>query len=269
FTLAYWNLSGGSVEASSVDLDHLGAADLVVLANGRERTALDAAVIAALAPAGDAGELPEDGARPVRYARVLASGVITRDPILAVGEAKLDLPASAWTKERLGTFQNGVAFVTLDTTERLGRDVTFWIVDLPSDPMLHRPRAIAAMLQAAERFAGTVRVPDQLGRWLQTERAATGFPEPDAIIGDFNTPRGSASLAPFRGGFAESHDQAGRGLGHTFIGRYPLWAIDLAFVSRSNRIVSSRVTMPGAGSHRALIVGLDVAEQLSGADASR
>ena len=72
------------------------------------------------------------------------------------------------------------------------------------------------------------------------------------IVGDFNTPRGSASLRALVGERREVFAARGWGPGGTWPRRMPLWGIDLGFVGRDVDVEGARVLDPGAGGHRAL-----------------
>ena len=267
-TVGYWNM------AWSVGDERAGgpgfAADVLIAANprpGEGRRDLLAALLERQRAAGlreptgtddsDDTDDPDQAGNPptaVHVASVLGgSAVVTRDPILRTGRAMLDGRSGSWAESRNGSYQNGIAFVTLDTTARLGRETTIWIVDAPSDPLAPRTEIMAALAEAARGWTGPVRAPDHIGRWRSTDPDTPGFPEPDLIVGDFNATRGSRSIGKLVGDRAESHAVAGVGPDRTFYSSLPLWAIDLAHASDGWRWVGSD-TLEAGGPHRAIIV---------------
>jgi endonuclease/exonuclease/phosphatase family metal-dependent hydrolase len=86
--------------------------------------------------------------------------------------------------------------------------------------------------------------------------AEGGFPPPDLIVGDFNIPRGSASLRNLTADFVNAYSQGGFGPSGTWPRRWPLVHIDQAFVGSSLRAARYRVIDPGAGGHRMQIIDL-------------
>lgn len=141
------------------------------------------------------------------------------------------------------------------------------VIDLPSDLSLARWEVTAKARRSMDEFDGPVHVADSLGRWstlargpdVPREQAVQGFPEPDVVIGDFNIPRGAASLEAVTHGFENAFTQAGRGYGASW-SRYsvffPLFHIDQAFVGPSWRAYSYRLIDPGSGSHLVQVVDL-------------
>ena len=99
---------------------------------------------------------------------------------------------------------NGIIALTLDTNADAASDLTIWIVDLPSDPTIHRNNIMTRAKAAA------------------TE---ANLPTPDIILGDFNAPAHSRSLRTLTDDLAHQHTAA------TWPQPTPLWAIDLAFTN--------------------------------------
>ena len=129
--------------------------------------------------------------------------------------------------------------VHLDATAALGREVVLWGVDLPSQPRAWRMQTSGA---AAERLD------------LLLNAAADAphkFDAPDIILGDCNTPRGSASLRLISRGFPHAFDQAGRGPVASWPRRRALFHIDHIFVGPGLRAVSYRTLDLGISEHRA------------------
>lgn len=139
-----------------------------------------------------------------------------------------------------------VMFAELDATASLGRHVVIYAMDLPSDVRLSR---YANALKAAARLADL--------------RAAgpAPFPGPDVIVGDFNTPRGSASLAVLTPGMTHAYEQAGRGYaatwprehrgseGQRLPNRFPIFHLDHVFVSSAFRAIRYELLDPKIGEH--------------------
>ncbi|MDX2118796.1 MAG: hypothetical protein SFY96_11485 [Planctomycetota bacterium] len=211
--------------------------------------------------------------------------VATRWPLVRWGATDLRLPQSEEAK-KLGqdrffrTDPGRAAFLELDVSEcdalrSLGRPLVVWIIDLPSDISLHRPRVTR---NAADAIAtlGAAPMEYREGQWFATGNRVP-FPAPDVIVGDFNIPRGSSSLANLAGGARDAYDIAGSGYAATFpsgrdevlgvlardparaswfkqalaalLGR-PWWKLDHAFVSSPCEVTGYRVLDPGSGTHR-------------------
>lgn len=129
--------------------------------------------------------------------------------------------------------------VTLDTTAKLGRPFTLYFVDYPSSPLISRAAVAAAVRQRMNQMM-TPTIPGE-----------KPVPPPDLIIGDFNTPRGSASLRTIMPGYSPATDAAGLGLLGTFPRSTPLLHIDNALVSPDWRATDYTTIDPGIGEHRA------------------
>jgi len=135
-----------------------------------------------------------------------------------------------------------------------------WAIDLPSDPELARYPLAKSAGESIAAWQGAVRYVD--GEEHHFERADTpGFPPPDIIVGDFNIPRGSASLDAFLDaagaeGMHNAFDLAGVGWRRTWPRERPVWAIDQCFVSDRLQARSLATPDPGFGGHRVLVVDL-------------
>lgn len=156
---------------------------------------------------------------------------------------------------RLDTGMLFAALVRLPT----GEQRLLWVVDLPSDLSLSRERVLAQTAAMVARFrTGGLKVhaSDPSGRPVTDDLLAALKGEPDLLIGDFNTPRGSRSLRHMTEGMRDTFVEAGRGWSATFPRSRPLWAIDQAYVGPGLRALDSRVVDLGLGSHRAIVVTL-------------
>jgi hypothetical protein len=159
---------------------------------------------------------------PVLTVTVWPFMVLTRLPVL---EAR-SLVANEGTH---------IALFRLDTTAELGRPITVYAVDLPSDPT--RPRNEIA--RAARRMLdGTAALP------------------PDIVVGDFNMTRGSASVKRLFPGLAHAYDEAGRGYGATFRRGFPLYHLDHTLLADTLTATDYALVDPGIGRHLAQRVEL-------------
>ncbi|MFM7260495.1 MAG: endonuclease/exonuclease/phosphatase family protein [bacterium] len=114
-------------------------------------------------------------------------------------------------------------------------------VDLPSRttlPRYHALRSLRADLHAA--------------------REERGLSEPDLLCGDFNVPRGSASLDLLAPDAREAFDSAGVGWGASYPRPWSFLGIDLTLVRAPWRPVRSEIIDFGCGRHRGQIVDLVV-----------
>ncbi len=115
--------------------------------------------------------------------------------------------------------------------------IVLWHVDLPSDP-----------LRSKWQLAGTV-----------ARRIAELTPgTPLAIVGDFNIPRGSASLRRAFGPFESAFDQVAWGLDPTWPRRSPVLQIDQALLPPPGRALGWCTFDPGVSDHRAIVVDVSL-----------
>ncbi|KAA0213911.1 MAG: hypothetical protein DYG94_03485 [Leptolyngbya sp. PLA3] len=133
--------------------------------------------------------------------------------------------------------------------------LTVWVVDLPSAPALWRMETMRLARSAVASWNGPTFAPSPEGRWIAQPEAGV-FPNADLIVGDFNTPRGSASLEELVGSRTNVGTVAGRGFGYTWPRRRSILAIDHCFADESLKPVSARTLDPGMGRHRLLLVDL-------------
>lgn len=131
-------------------------------------------------------------------------------------------------------------YVVLDTSGRAGGPgtLTIWSIDLPSDRSLWRD-------ELGRKIADAIEEVRSRGWELETP------PAPDMIIGDFNIPRGSASLRHFTQGLTNAHTEAGLGPSPTYPRQTPVLHIDQAFVGGGWRATKYDIVDPGIGRHRA------------------
>lgn len=221
-TLVVWNLANEVLEGPMIEsLPH--DADLMILSN----------------PGGvSLGGVLTWTQRVQPIGAIATHQVLGRWPILDSAIVSLDLHGVRWKMNprrhgRLAIDDGRLAFVTLDARAELGRTLTIWIVDLPSDPKLSRWHVLA-----------------------RTADRASDFPPADLIVGDFNTPRGSRSIRQLTRSMTDAHAAAGLGPDATWPRDRPLWAIDQVYAAPWLDVVRFEVVDPGVGSHRLVVTSL-------------
>jgi len=152
--------------------------------------------------------------------------VITRLPILEARE----LVANKDTR---------IAVFRLDAKSELGRPITVYAVDLPSDPKRNR----SEIARAARRMLESV-----------------AAPPPDIVVGDFNMTRGSASVRTLFPGLTHAFDLAGRGYGATFRRGFPLYHLDHTLLADTVQATDYALVDLGIGRHLAQRVELAPAQ---------
>lgn len=134
-----------------------------------------------------------------------------------------------------------------------------WVLDLPSDLSLARYEITEQAARVLREFKGPALRPGSPRRWVEDESPSLrGFPEPDLIIGDFNIPRGSASLDAITHGKPNAFDQCGFGPTASWPCKWPrtrrtIWPVlhlDQMFVGGAVRATSYTLINPGSGAHR-------------------
>ena len=191
-------------------------------------------------------------------ARVGRLAVLTRLPVIDSGGASLRVPPP-WDHDALDApipernrttpatrpsagpdwYDEGqILFVVFDATDTLGRQITLWVIDLPSDRRLARDR----LTRYVARRLDQLRAGD--------DPLSVTLPDPDLIVGDFNIPRGSASLRRITRGFRHAHDLAGPGYHATWPRAFPLYHIDHMFLAPWLTATDYDVLDPGVSHHR-------------------
>jgi hypothetical protein len=242
-----WNTSFGGNPPWPTHVDQVNAspgADIILLSNpgGGNK-------------AGDFSPALGPDSHTVRIDRFL---VATRFPILRTGFLSLELPSPApdatanpsdtieESPDSLFSFipksymrnhdPGSAAFAVLDTTPRLGRPITIWLLDLPSNPRFSR----LSLAKLTRRNIAAAGVPDP----------TRAFPAPDIIAGDLNIPAHSASLRLLAPGMTDSAAQAGIGYIATWPRRRPVYQLDHVMLSHWLRADRYRVIDPGMAEHR-------------------
>jgi hypothetical protein len=172
-----------------------------------------------------------------------------------LGIAGLPPETASEVPHRKGWTDPGRAmFIEFDTTATLGRTTVVWIVDLPSEPKLSRWKMMRKVAESIGAWEGPVTVVD--GVSTHSEPAAQkGFPRPDLVLGDFNTPRGSASLSHLVPGMKNAFDEVGAGYSATwprfgFRTPIPLLQLDQMFLGAGVTMGRYEVVDPGFGFHQ-------------------
>jgi endonuclease/exonuclease/phosphatase family metal-dependent hydrolase len=199
-------------------------------------------------------------------ARTARFTIISRYPILRWADTDLNVSGSrprvaVWKGGgNIGTDTGEGMFVELDTTRMLGRTSLVWVLDLPSDPRIERMQMMYQVAAQLSEFSGRVlaRRPD--GGDAEEPQGKRGFPAPDLIVGDCNTPRRSASFDHLAKGMAIAFDQAGRGFAATWPRGLPLLPIDQAFVGARLRAAEYHILDMGTAEHRAEVIELVAAK---------
>lgn len=186
---------------------------------------------------------PEEAASRIRGRGAII--IASRFSSTASGATTLGLQGLVAGETEGRTDPGQAAFATLDLG---GAGLTIWAIDLPSDPDLSRS---AVARQAAEAIPSAARreyALSERGDHYEMQEA-TGFPSADVILGDFNTTRGAASLAPLTQPLRDAHAAAGLGPDATWPRPRPLLGLDQAFVGRGFGVWRYEVIDGGAGSH--------------------
>ncbi len=130
-----------------------------------------------------------------------------------------------------------VVLLRIDTTSELGKAITIYAVDLPSDPKLSR-------MQTAAR--------------LRVMLSNADAPAPDMVLGDFNMTRRGAALKTAFPDLVHAYDQAGTGYGATYPRKFPLFHIDHILLAETIQAQSYKLINPHAGRHRMQIAEIRV-----------
>jgi len=209
-------------------------------------------------------ELRQSIAEKTYTARLGSLAVVSRYPIRRHGWQPLTITPARWRPPFwppvLSAAGGEAMFVEIEAPwKRAGGEpdsVIIWYVDLPSDPWLPRREMIAQAAASIGQFRGPVLI--RRGDGLdEPGEMMTGFPTPDVIMGDMNTPRGSSALELFSPGVRHAYEQAGRGPSGTYPRLWGLMHIDHALMGRRARAARYDTMDLGQGRHRAQLVDLE------------
>ena len=268
----HWNHGG-----KSIDPEEWGArireldTDIVLFANpewGEERQALlDQFTYYA----------PDERVRWVNYSyrvnanpahfRVEGHTVIaSRFPMTRTGKVQFGDYQRNQVMNQSGSGSGWVMFAEFDLDPEQSNDkpLVVWFVDLPSDPAAWKMDEMRDARTAIDNWKGNGW---NMGRhvWEQYQSENASFPNPDLVIGDFNTPRGSASLDLIAPGYTDAFTQAGFGRARSFHIKTgtgfqrvldPLidLHIDLALLAPHHRVRGYTLLDPGELNHSPQVV---------------
>jgi hypothetical protein len=133
-----------------------------------------------------------------------------------------------------------------------------WFVDLPSNPTAWKMESMREVRREIDAWKCTGWA---MGRhvWEQRTFENESFPTPDLIIGDFNTPRGSASIDQIAPGYADAFKAAGYGRGRSFVIKDGSWSENLMFRVLDMHI-DLAMTRPGIRVERYELIGEPIAD---------
>lgn len=139
------------------------------------------------------------------------------------------------------------------------KPIVVWVVDLPSPVQISRSLAVARTLEAIDAWRGIAYTIDE--NHLRSSESGARFPLPDVVLGDFNTPRWSRSLAPMTEQMSLREVSASVGIGPsaTFPSPWSLWPIDLFYVSDGWHPVSHSTRVLEGLRHRAVTMSISPA----------
>jgi hypothetical protein len=189
---------------------------------------------------------------------ILRTATVWLEPIVDLETAQRKTGQHAW-----------VMFIELDLREKYPdgpASMVVWLVDLPSEPTLWRMTSMRAANRAINGWSGMYRVSNGTGGW-DAINSDEPFPEPDLVIGDFNTLRGSATLKELAPSMKDAFAQAGHGRANTWTPRIrnkylrqPMklaeWHIDLSLIGHRWRAVDYRLVRRPVGTHDMQVVDL-------------
>jgi hypothetical protein len=76
--------------------------------------------------------------------------------------------------------------------EALGKNLVVWIIDMPSDPRLHREQIARIAGERIRAWNGSPMERGPVGQFIASKQKMNGFPDADVIFGDFNIRAGPA-----------------------------------------------------------------------------
>ncbi len=208
--VAHWNIAGAVVdEDAAIGLLNSLDVDVVLLSNARWD--------------GQQGVLLEgldvgggDGGRVVKLGRAI---VVSRLDVSAASLVYVRGDADDGEGMRETGDLGWVCRVKIDGVDRHG--LVVWLVDLPSEPTVHRGVMMDRVVEAVVNDRGQVREFGEDGV-MRFEANDGRLDAPGLIVGDFNTPRGSWSLGKFDvfgggDGFSDAFGGVGYGFGRSWV----------------------------------------------------
>lgn len=200
-------------------------------------------------------------AQPAHYRIEGGAMVASRYPMVRTGMVQF---GSAERQQVLNHSSSGSGWVMfiefdLDPESLSDEPLIVWFVDLPSDPKRWRAQQMREARAEIDTWDGRGWA---MGRhvWEQTQSEGARFPEPDLIIGDFNTPRGSDSIQTLAPGYRDAFTQAGHGRGRSYTAETSNqllqtlldlgdWHIDLSLLAPGLEIKGYRLMEADQGPH--------------------
>jgi hypothetical protein len=248
FSVLYWNHAGNwRNDWMQTTSTHL--ADVSILAAPRYPQYMDQLM----------EKLAADHPGTRHYQRLAFYSIISKWPILRWSSAPLNLPTLqtkldpyASTLERGWYWNRGEAcWIELDSAADLGRNLIIWIMDMPSDPRLHRAQLTAVAAQTLRDATPAIFSRGPVGQFIPAPATTPGFPTPDLIVGDLNIPRGAFSLTALVGQARPVYETAGVGPEGSYHRLLPVLGIDQMFMNAPIDATRYDLFDPGFGTHLA------------------
>ncbi|MEX0875835.1 MAG: endonuclease/exonuclease/phosphatase family protein [Phycisphaerales bacterium] len=207
-------------------------------------------------------------ADPAHYRVEGAAMIASRYPMTRTGMVSFGSSERQPVLEHSASGSGWVMFAEFDLDPERADDepLIVWLVDLPSDPGRWKRALMAEVRSAIDSWDGTGWA---MGRhvWEQQTWENASFPQPDLVIGDFNTPRGSGSLETLAPGYTDAFEQAGFGRGRSWMppSRSALmrraltladWHIDLALTAPGVEATRYELIGTESGNHRVQMVDI-------------
>ncbi len=228
-------------------------------------------------PNADWVKLREGFGAPTYTVRQGTLVVVSKHPIRRFAWTPLNIAPEpdrpSWWKVPKTSTQGGEALCVVLDVPGFDEGLVVWFLDLPSDAWIARHRMIAEASASIRAFRGPfLRRDDQgrdvpedalrLGQLLpnggfesQPEAAGVrGFPDPDLVVGDFNTPRASRSLSQLAPNLRDACTLAGVGPLGTFPRTFPFLHIDLALIGHRAQATRYDTWDMGVAWHMAQVV---------------
>jgi hypothetical protein len=263
----HWNQSGEREDPAALgtQVEELGA-DMVLLANA-EWGETRQAVLEELA-----SFAPDERERWVNYSHTINANpahfwiegdalIASRYPMIRTGMVSFGSRERQQLLSHSSSGRGWIMFAEFDLDAERTNDTPFvvWFVDLPSDPTAWKMDSMREARREIDAWDGSGWA---MGRnvWEQRVFEGESFPIPDLVIGDFNTPRGSASIELIVSGYTDAFESTGFGRGRSIVIKdgSPLeramfrivdMHIDLALVSPKHRVGGYALIQSGGADH--------------------
>lgn len=261
--IVHWNQAGFKADQEAwaehvIDLQ----ADVVLVANsrwGNDRRALLQA-LSPIAPA-DEQHMVTKGfqveGKPGHFRLFGDALVASRFPILRTALVTTGSKQDQESVFKRGSDYGWIMLVELDLSETNAENDTMvvWFVDLASNPSLWRGDTMLQITRAISQWDGSefvIKEPERKRSvWARIETDHS-FPDPDVIIGDFNTPNGSHSINILAPNMTDAYQAVGFGRNSTWrpkikskLARQPFkladWHIDLALTGKDIKPAGYRI----------------------------